>query len=49
MQGWNDQTPWVVREVHKFWEAFNRDWDVVALDAEVLGVYLDVSGGHMLR
>ncbi|NDA98044.1 MAG: hypothetical protein EBY31_02415, partial [Flavobacteriia bacterium] len=45
MQGWNDQTPWVVREVRRSWEAFNRDWDVVALDAESLGTYLDISEG----
>lgn len=45
MQGWNDQTPWIVKQVRGSWEGFNRDWDVVALDAKSLGTYLDISEG----
>ena len=45
MQGWNDETPWLVWEVRRSWEEFNRGWRVVALDASTLGAYVDMSPG----
>lgn len=49
MQGWNDETPWVVRQVRQSWEAFNRDWNVVALDEVSLEKYVDVSEDSCLK
>jgi len=49
MQGWNEATPWLVREVRQSWEAFNRDWNVVALDEESLERHLDVSERSCLK
>ena len=48
LQGWNDATPWLVREVRRSWETLNREWRVVALDACTLGSYLDAGPGSAL-
>lgn len=48
LQGWNDDTPWLVWEVRRSWETFNREWRVVALDAGTLGSYVDTAPGSPL-
>ena len=49
MQGWNENTPWLVWEVRRSWEGFNHNWRVVALDANTLSEYVDMSSGSALN
>lgn len=48
MQGWDNETPWLVWEVRRSWERLNRGWRVIALDAHTLGSYLDMSTGSAI-
>ena len=40
-QGWDDNTPWVVKKVRESWEFHNPDWNIELLTKENIGTYID--------
>ena len=40
-QGWDDNTPWVVKKVRESWEFHNPDWNIELVTKENIGTYID--------
>jgi len=40
-QGWDDNTPWLVKKVRESWEFHNPDWNIELLTKENIGSYID--------
>jgi hypothetical protein len=42
LQGWNDDTPWMIKQVKKSWEQLNTEWNIELVTQDNLSEYVDI-------
>lgn len=42
LQGWDDNTPWIVQQVRQSWEKLNPEWNIELVSERNLSDYIDI-------